>query len=149
MKLFVDTNVFYSFLFETEFTEKAKNILLRKDRLFTSFTVMNELIYVVLRKVAEKKFSINSYHEFRSFISENGYKEFEDEIEKILELIDDINLVVLPDYQNYSFVLEIMKKYRLLPNDALIVSTCRYYGISKIATFDRDFRRVDFIEVVE
>ncbi len=44
---------------------------------------------------------------------------------------------------------EIMKKYRLLPNDALIAATCKHYGIKKIATFDDDFKRVDFLEVVE
>ncbi len=42
-----------------------------------------------------------------------------------------------------------MSLYGLLPNDALIVATCKYYGIKKIATFDEDFKRVDFLEVVE
>ncbi len=37
----------------------------------------------------------------------------------------------------------------LLPNDALIAATCKYYGIKKIATFDEDFKRVDFLEVVD
>ncbi|MGB7531849.1 MAG: PIN domain-containing protein [Halobacteriota archaeon] len=40
------------------------------------------------------------------------------------------------------------KKYGLLPNDALIAATCKQYGIAKIATFDADFERVDFLEVV-
>lgn len=37
----------------------------------------------------------------------------------------------------------------MLPNDALIVATCRYYGINKIATFDSDFDKVDFLEIVK
>jgi len=41
-----------------------------------------------------------------------------------------------------------MEKFRLLPNDALIAATC-HYGIRKIATFDEDFKRVDFIGVVK
>jgi predicted nucleic acid-binding protein len=41
-----------------------------------------------------------------------------------------------------------MQKYRLLPYDALIVSTCISNGIKEIATFDKDFRRVDLIEVL-
>ena len=45
--------------------------------------------------------------------------------------------------------LDVMEKYKLLPNDALIVATCKHYGIRKIATFDEDFRRVDFLEIVE
>ena len=39
-------------------------------------------------------------------------------------------------------------KYKLLPNDALIVATCKHYGINKIATFDPDFKRVDFLEII-
>jgi predicted nucleic acid-binding protein len=31
----------------------------------------------------------------------------------------------------------------------VIEETCKYYGIKKIATFDEDFKRVDFLEVVE
>ena len=46
-------------------------------------------------------------------------------------------------------MFEIVKNYGLLLNDALIVATCKHYGIRKIATFDEDFRRVDFLEIVE
>ena len=42
----------------------------------------------------------------------------------------------------------VIEECNLLPNDALIAATCKYYSIKKIATFDEDFRRVDFIEVI-
>ena len=42
----------------------------------------------------------------------------------------------------------VILQYGLLPNDALIAATCKHYGINKIATFDPDFKRVDFLEVV-
>ncbi|MEM2176790.1 MAG: PIN domain-containing protein, partial [Archaeoglobaceae archaeon] len=45
--------------------------------------------------------------------------------------------------------IEVSWKYSLLPNDALIAATCKHYGIRKIATFDEDFKRVDFLEVLE
>ena len=41
------------------------------------------------------------------------------------------------------------KRYSLLPNDALIAATCRFYGIRRIATFDDDFKRVKFLRVVK
>ncbi|MCK4476559.1 MAG: PIN domain-containing protein [Methanophagales archaeon] len=42
-----------------------------------------------------------------------------------------------------------MNRYKLLPNDALIAATCKHYEITKIvATFDADFERVDFLEVI-
>jgi len=43
----------------------------------------------------------------------------------------------------------IMQRYRLLPYDALIVSTCISNGIKEIATFDKDFKRVDLLEVLD
>ncbi|MGB7531990.1 MAG: PIN domain-containing protein [Halobacteriota archaeon] len=38
--------------------------------------------------------------------------------------------------------------YKLLPNDAFIAATCKHHGITKIATFDPDFKRVDFLEII-
>ncbi len=64
---------------------------------------------------------------------------------KVFEIVD-----VLPtDRIAKEHVVELIGKFGLLPNDALIAATCKHYGIKKIATFDEDFRRVDFLEVVE
>ena len=57
----------------------------------------------------------------------------------VLELNEDI----------FDCSKELIKKYCLLPNDALIAASCEHYGIKKISTFDSDFKRVDFLEVVE
>ena len=71
------------------------------------------------------------------------------ELTKFFSLLDDLDITVLRDHQNVYEIWELMKNYNLLPNDALIAATCRHYGIKKIATFDEDFKRVDFLEVVE
>ena len=64
---------------------------------------------------------------------------------KVFEIID-----ILPvDKVNEEQIVEFIRQYGLLPNDALIAATCRHYGIKKIATFDEDFKKVDFLEVVE
>ena len=147
--IMVDTNVFYNFLFETELTEKATRIFELEEPLFTSFTVINETLYVISRKIAERKFGIRSYRRFREFVSSNGYEHFLEELTKFFNLLDDLDITVLRDYQNTSEVWELMKNYSLLPNDALIAATCKHYGIKKIATFDGDFKRVNFLDVVE
>jgi len=147
--IMVDTNVFYNFLFETELTEKATKIFELEEPLLTSFTVINETLYVISRKIAERKFGIRSYRRFREFVSSNGYEHFLEELTKFFNLLDDLSITILRDYQNTSEVWELMKNYNLLPNDALIATTCKYYGIKKIATFDEDFKRVKFLDVVE
>ena len=48
-----------------------------------------------------------------------------------------------------NLVRNVAEKYGLLPNDALIATTCKHHGINKIATFDSDFKRVDFLAVIE
>ncbi len=44
--------------------------------------------------------------------------------------------------------LEAMRQFGLLPNDALIVSTCKHHGISTIITFDEDFKRIPWLKVI-
>jgi len=63
------------------------------------------------------------------------------------KLVTCISLVPVNDDMNQW--RETMINYRILPYDALIASTCYRNGIKKIASLDRDFRRVDFLEVVE
>ncbi|RLI70967.1 hypothetical protein DRO97_10330 [Archaeoglobales archaeon] len=36
----------------------------------------------------------------------------------------------------------------IAPERCLIVATCKHHGIKRVATFDEDFKRVDFLEVV-
>jgi len=47
-----------------------------------------------------------------------------------------------------SLILETEETDIVKPNDALIAATCKHYGIKNIATFDSDFERVDFLDVV-
>ena len=58
------------------------------------------------------------------------------------------NVKVLPITLSWYDVLEVMGKYRLVSNDALIAATCKHYNIEKIATFDPNFKRVDFLEII-
>ena len=144
----VDTNVFYNFLFETRLTDKASGIFELEEQLFTTFTVINETLYIISRKLAERKFDVKSSRKFREFISDKGYEPFIEELTKFFNLLDDFYITVLRDYQNVTEIWELMRNYKLLPNDALIAATCKHYGIKKIATFDEDFKRVEFLEVV-
>lgn len=50
---------------------------------------------------------------------------------------------------DFEKMWSVIETYSILPNDALIVATCKANGIKKIATFDEDFKRVDFLEVFE
>ena len=55
--------------------------------------------------------------------------------------------VILPPTDPKAMI-DIIIRYGLLPADAAIAATCKERGIKKIATFDSDFKRVDFLEVI-
>ena len=57
----------------------------------------------------------------------------------VLLPIDDIDL---------GHVDELIIRYNLTPNDAMIAATCEHHGIEKIATYDKDFTRLDFLKVI-
>ncbi|ASJ11403.1 type II toxin-antitoxin system VapC family toxin [Thermococcus thioreducens] len=69
------------------------------------------------------------------------------DLEPLFELLSifvtlDINSDIVSNSKNA------IEKYHLLPNDALIVSTCEFYGIETIATFDDDFKRVETLKIL-
>jgi len=85
------------------------------------------------------------FHEFKKEISE-----FLQIYDIVLEFIKDAKISILPTSLDIVIEsIEMGKKYKLLPSDALIVSLCKHYGIRKIATFDKDFEKVDFLEIIK
>ena len=60
---------------------------------------------------------------------------------------DDAEKILIITEEVVEITSSLASKYKLLPNDALIAATCKQYGIAKIATFDSDFERIDFLEV--
>ena len=86
----------------------------------------------------------------KAWIKGIGIEEVENRFDVVFELIQnnlinvlDLNVQIFEDSYLFS------KTYGLLPNDALIAAACKHYGIRKIATFDPDFKRVDFLEIIE
>ena len=146
--VFVDTNVFYNVLFETEYADVSQQLLETIPNPATSHTVVNELVFIVVRKAVERRYGVRSYYEFRRVIGEKGYTIVEDYIDKTLGLLEDSEVKIVDDYYDLDEWLKIMKNYRLLPNDAQITLTCKHYGINTIATFDKDSRRAPWLKVI-
>ncbi len=55
--------------------------------------------------------------------------------------------VIFPP-EDPKIMIDVIARYGLLPADAAIAATCKEKCITKIATFDSDFKRVDFLEVI-
>lgn len=147
--IFVDTNVLYSVLVKTKFSKSAQNIILMSSDLATSATVLSELVFVSLRKLCKERYGTNNYSEFRRAIVHKGYSPFKEDLDLIFRLVEERDILMLPINDNLDDWNNAMTRYNLMPNDAMIASTCLKHEISKIATFDSDFLRVDWLSVID
>ena len=147
--IFVDTNIIYNSIFETKFTDRALRFLETSQDLVTSATVIHELIYVSVRDLCEKRYGTKNNSSYRKIIATKGYDPFQEEISRLFQFIEASRISIIPVNDDLEDWKEILLKYKLLPYDALIASTCRSNMITKIATFDKDFSRVDFLEIAE
>jgi len=69
-------------------------------------------------------------------------------LEGLISFIEKMQIRVISPPDNPAMILDMIGNYRLLPADAAIAASCKYHDIAKIATFDSDFKRVDFLEVI-
>jgi predicted nucleic acid-binding protein len=67
-------------------------------------------------------------------------------LEALNSFLEMMQIRIISAPNDPPMILEMIRSYRLLPADAVIAAACKYNGITKIATFDSDFDRVDFLK---
>jgi predicted nucleic acid-binding protein len=148
-EIFVDSSIFIA---HCMVGDETLIHLLGGEELSSSPNVIEESFYKSLLLKTEGIYKKGKYTLKEKYIKERDnfepvFKYFD---EFIKQLVETKSLKILPLNAEISLrSIEISWKYGLLPNDALIAATCKHYGIRKIATFDPDFKRVDFLEVFE
>ncbi|MEM3505071.1 MAG: type II toxin-antitoxin system VapC family toxin [Archaeoglobaceae archaeon] len=138
--VFVDTNVLIRHLSGDKRAKKVvEKVEMGEIDGYINQVVVSELIHVYLRlSTGRNSASLKKNPELIKAVN----------LEPVYDLLNIFN--ELSSSEIISRVSkEFIMKYGLLPNDALIAATCKHYGIRKIATFDEDFKRVDFLEVLE
>jgi len=66
----------------------------------------------------------------------------------LYDFLELLEIRIFQDHFDKDEFMRIVTRCKLLPNDALIAATCKHYGITQIATFDADFKRVEFLEII-
>jgi predicted nucleic acid-binding protein len=141
MDLFLDTSFIIPLIIETDTTKKARYFYsTAPGTCAASMSVYEEAFFVGLRIIAEDEFGITGTAKLKELILKEGYGFADEFIRNLNEVFS--GLVIVSDSSNLSSITEIAKTHALLPNDALIVATCREHAILKIATFDRDFSKI-------
>ncbi len=133
MKVFFDSSVLIEFI---KGNKKASKLFYELSKLdvdgYINDIVFSEFIFHYISLTSGiSAINVKKKGKISKFIKENEPKEFLDQF-KILSVNDDI----------VEKAYEYMRKYNLLPNDALILATCKFYGINNLISFDEDFRDV-------
>ena len=141
MDIFLDTSFIIPLIIETDATEKARDFYSSlPDTCAASMSVYEEAFFVGLRLISQDEFGISSTAKLKEHIRHEGYGFADEFIRNLNEVFS--GLVIVPDSVNLNRIEEIARTYSLLPNDALIIATCRDHTIQKIASFDKDFSRI-------
>ena len=97
---------------------------------------------------AWRKLDIRKLNELHEHIRKQGLSRFNKTIRSVVEFIRSLDIAVLEDRGSMDEIVETMQKYSLLPGDALIAVTCKHHSITTIATFDEDFKRIEWLRVI-
>jgi len=142
VKVFFDSNVFLKYLAGVEEAKKlVDKVEYGEWKGYVSDIVISEVVYGYLRLAL----NVPKY-KLREYVVEH--------VDKVKELLEQdvyplfINFNHLPTSVGIDALIKYMTKYKLLPNDALIVATCRAHSIGDIATFDEDFKRIPWLRIV-
>ncbi len=90
--------------------------------------VYSEVVFVWVKLTTGKRsYELRKHPEYFKVLKSDFAK-----VKSLLNLAQSLPL----NQEIEDLSVDIMDSYGLLPNDALIAATCRYYGIKKIATLD-------------
>jgi predicted nucleic acid-binding protein len=66
----------------------------------------------------------------------------------VRDLIERLDIRIIMSLYSEQELYDTITEHRLLPSDAIIALTCKHYGIEVILTFDKDFKRIPWLEVI-
>ncbi len=137
MRVFFDSNVFLRFFGGDEKARELLNLVWSEDvEGVINPVVLSEVTYGYMRLLTD----------LRPYNLRKKLPKLELDLSPVEDILSDF-VLLNPSY-SVGELLDVISTYRLLPNDASIALTCKIEGIKKIATFDSDFERVGFLEVL-
>jgi predicted nucleic acid-binding protein len=129
----------------SEKVDQAKAVfqLLKDEELVITLNVLEEVAYIGLSAI----YGCRGF-KLRDLLRKGLNDESKSFLNSVASFLEEFHIRMISPPSDPLMLLEVIGSYRLLPADAAIAAACRHNGIRKIATFDADFRRVDFLEVI-
>ena len=127
MKIFLDTSVLIEYIKGTK-TNLLERLIEEDNQLYINSIVYSEFIFHFISAITGKSpFTIKQNKKIKEILDMYEPVEFINQFEMLTDSIEIINQLF-------------MKKYNLLPNDSIILSTCKFYKTEAFATYDNDFK---------
>ena len=137
--IFLDANIFLEFELGDKYSQDCKTLLSKIHNNKIKAITSDFIVYTCLIQMENKLKSVEKMENFITFLE---------------------NLIGLeihsPTYKIIYNAFEIMKKYKLDFDDALVVSIMKSLGIKQLVSFDKDFdkanliiRRIEPKEIIE
>jgi len=152
-EIYVDANIFlYSAFKHPTFGDNCREFLIKMDEGgitgCASDFVLNEVFHKLMIAEVVKKFK-KTTKEVVTYIKRNS--EVISNLEIIwreMDIIESSNVIILEDRSSlFPDFVEISRMYNLMATDAMHVSVMKKHGITNIATNDRDFERIEWLNV--
>ena len=145
---FVDSNVLAYYIFKSEYTEVAAKLLVEYEDLATSIRVIDEVMFLVIRRLALERLGLRRLDKVKAYVSKHGLEFALDKLTMLRNVIKELDIIVLRDAASFEELLDTMVRYNMTPSDAIIALTCKNHGIDTIITFDEDFKRIPWLKVI-
>jgi predicted nucleic acid-binding protein len=129
MKIFFDTSSLIEFI---KGNKKAVELFYELSKLdvegFINDVVFSEFLFHYIRLSSQiSPFKVKEKGEISKFIKEKEPKDFIEQFQ-----------VLTSDEKTTELAYEFMRTYNLLPNDALILASCKQYDVSYLLSLDED-----------
>ena len=147
--VFLDANAILYYLHDVKpYSQAVEDIISEEDELYTSLRVLDEAIFTIVRTKAWIRLGIRRIEKLKEYVRNHGYGFFEGDLDELYGFLKEAKVAVVEGKATPRELRETAKQFHLLPADALIALTCKYYKIDTILTFDEDFKHVPWLKVV-
>ena len=150
--IMVDTNAFLYFLLgecNKVTVEIFKLSYLKKLKLVTTSRVVDELLFKAMIIKAKEKYGIEKNVVEKLKRNKKLVKELSGDIKEVLNFLENARVKVVElKISTLRSIPDVMYKYGLFGNDALILKTMKELNLKFLLTADKDFKEIEDIEII-
>lgn len=106
------------------YSQVIEDIVLREGELHISIHVLDEAVFTITRAAAWTELGIRRIEKLREYVRKHGYEFFEKDVNELHKFLEEENIAVVEDKATPQELIEIAKRFHLLPADTLIALTC-------------------------